>query len=40
LRDLPEECAELIRGCVHCDRRRRFSDAKKVLEELRQMQWL
>jgi len=40
LRNLPEECAELIRGCVHRDRARRFSDARKVLEALRQMQWL
>lgn len=40
LRRLPAEVADLIRLCVHRDRSRRFSHPRKVLEALREMQWV
>ena len=40
LKRLPPECADLIRHCIHPNRRRRYSDARQVMDALRRMQWV
>ena len=40
LSKVPPECAQLIRTCIHRDRRRRFTDTRKILQALRNLQWL
>jgi serine/threonine protein kinase len=40
LKTMPPECADLIRRCVHRDRARRYKHPRRVLEVLRDMQWV